>query len=118
MKYAYLEFSETTNPSISNILITWNEHGGASSQVGKQQSGQPTKMSFGGRGCTERNFLHEFGHALGFEHEHQRSDRKDAKIKICEKRDNKSWAENYFDLVDPGTLAAASLRLDKHSIMM
>lgn len=117
MKYAYLNFTPTTNPNDSNILITWNKDGGASSQVGKQ-SGQPTKMYFGGQGCSQRNFLHEFGHVLGFKHEHQRSDRKDAKIEICEKRGNKRWAQNCFDLVDPGTLAAASLRLDKDSIMM
>lgn len=39
-------------------------------------------MFFGGYGCTKRTFLHEFGHALGFHHEHQRPDRASSGIQF------------------------------------
>jgi len=119
MKYAYLEFSETENPRVSDILITLKDaHGGGSSNVGKLPSGKATKMTFARYGCTKRTFLHEFGHALGFEHEHQRPGRESSGIQFCDKPGSKLWTHNRFNLVDPWTLAAASLRLDKDSIMM
>jgi predicted Zn-dependent protease len=80
MKYAYLEFSETQDPSVSDILITCKDKGGPSSDVGKQQYG-PTEMEFRpSSGYNKRAFLHEFGHALGFHHEHQRPGRESSGI--------------------------------------
>lgn len=117
-KYTYLEFSETRYPSNSDILITCKDEGGAKSNVGKLQSGKATKMTFGLYGCTQTTFLHEFGHALGFQHEHQRPGRESSGIHFCDKPHSKSWTENRFNLVDPRTLAAASLLLDKDSIMI
>ncbi|EDQ99289.1 mycorrhiza-induced metalloprotease [Laccaria bicolor S238N-H82] len=84
-KYTYLEFSETRYPSNSDILITCKDEGGAKSNVGKLQSGKATKMTFGLYGCTQTTFLHEFGHALGFQHEHQRPGRESSGIHFCDK---------------------------------
>jgi hypothetical protein len=118
MKYAYLQFSRTERRADANIVITFHDGRGSKCQVGKRSGNVATEMSFG-RDCVERNFLHEFGHALGFEHEHQRPDRKDSKINICAKEDDsRATTINYVDQVDPKTLAAASLRLDKKSIMI
>ena len=119
MKYAYLEFSETKDRPDSNILITWKDEGGAASHVGKLPSGRATEMDFG-RSVPDikRAFLHEFCHALGFQHEHQRPDRASSRIQFCNKPRNESWTKNRFHLVNPETLAAASLLSDKESIMM
>ncbi|KAF8635123.1 hypothetical protein AX17_004024 [Amanita inopinata Kibby_2008] len=114
MKYAYIDFQPTTTiPTESYIDITFPNRGGAQSDVGKRvRGGEPTRMSFGPNGRTRRNFLHEFGHVLGFEHEHQRPDRGSYGINICEKPRDRSWAENYFEIIDPSAnkLLVASVR--------
>ncbi len=119
MKYAYVKFQETKTRSEANIEISFPNKGGAKSDVGRKNLGA-TMMSFGPGFRSERNFLHEFGHALSFEHEHQRPDRKAEAF--CERQprgmDRDFWEKNFDYIVNPYSLKAASPCLDKESIMM
>ncbi len=132
-QYANLSFRfKTKGPC--NIVIGFDKDDGNWSKLGKREPGTEKTMNLGSvKGYVEddnedglsRKILHEFGHAIGFQHEHLSPKAKidwneQAVIDYYGNKDN-PWPEekvrfNYFDALDVDTHKAS--KFDEHSVML